>query len=202
MYSICVQAFSLYTLVLHSVAGLGELLDICERGKGGRRLWMDGGRCGKYCFYGVSMSDNEKIFTAEENRKITRATRLCETLGRDCGRFFKHAKTLDTVTGCPYLIYSLSQTKDGYRLVYLGDRYEGEGIDLTDTLDRFGADGFPSSYGLIGYDTEYEIGDSGHLMLSHQLAFMVSGVRFGLVISTDLHPSDICNSDLRSEHLT
>ena len=144
------------------------------------------------------MTDNEKIFTAEKIRKIARTARLCETLGRDCGRFFKYAHGLDTITGCPYLIYSLSQNKDGYRLEYLGERYENEGINLTDTLERFGADGFPLSYGLIGYDTEYETRDSGgHLMLSHQLAFMVSGVRFGLVISADLHPSSICNADLR-----
>lgn len=150
------------------------------------------------------MSGNKKIFTTEKFRSIARATRLAETLGRDCGRFFKLAQRLDTVTGCPYLIYSLSQTKDGYRLEYLDVRFEKEGVDLTDTLKRFGSDGFPSSYGLIGYDTEYEIRDNGggHLMLSHQLAFWVRGVRFGLVISTDMRFTDTLFLELLEHIIT
>ena len=140
---------------------------------------------------GISMADKQKLRQVQESRTITSLARLAESLGADAGRFFKYARSVDTITGCPYFIYSLSQDKDGYHLKYIGERYESDGIDLTETLNRFGTN-VPNDYGLIGYDIEYESG----ALLSHQLAFWVSGIRFALVISTDLTTS-ISNADLR-----
>ena len=155
------------------------------------------------------MIDSQKLRDLAGNvRQFGSLVAISRDLGAILGKFVDFIKPADCITGAPYFIFDLSRVNDEYRLQYLSYRYESEGIDLTESYNRFKGTGVNLSHGLIGYDTEYETDeanetdepdetdetdescDDKHVMLSHQLAFMVNGIRFGVVISTSLRFSD------------
>jgi len=145
------------------------------------------------------MIDSQKLCEiVGKDRQFTSLVYISRDLGAILAKFFKLVDSADCITGAPYFIFDLTEKSGNFTLSYFGDRYENEGIDLTETYKRFNsADGIDLDYGLIGYDTEYEIREDKarddperYLMLSHQLAFHIHGIRFGVVISTTIRFSD------------